>query len=174
MEEGQEVSEEEQLQQIFGYAKTKIQSYSYQYKDPSGRQYNIYIKDNKMVIGGLSDYNKIFIDTEKNTAEEYCTSHTKCGRQTGKIADLDYYDAYVETPIDWVAKITESEKIDEGSYYGKKSWKLSTNIGEVVIDSNYGFIYSIKKEGKEYLFTNAIFNAVKDSDVNIPEYLIEE
>lgn len=167
-----ELSEEEQIKKIFGYTKTKINSYSYKYKGPSGIQYDIYVKENKIRIGSLSDDNKIYIDTEKKTAEEWCISHTKCGRQTGKIADLDYYDAYIETPIDWLPKITESKKIDEGFHYGKQSWVLDTNIGEVIIDSNFGFVYSIKQEDKTYLFSDAKFNVVTDSDVNVPEYLL--
>jgi len=169
-----ELSEEEQIQQIFGYAKTKIKSYSYKYKGPSGKQYTIYVKGNKIRIGTLSDDYKIYLDTEKKTAEEWCISYTKCGREWGKIADLDYYDAYIETPIDWLPKITEAKKIDEGVYYGKDSWKLDTNIGVVMIDSNFGFIYGIEQEDKMYTFTDASINTVKDSDVNVPEYLLED
>jgi len=169
-----ELSEDKQIQQILDSAGIRIDSYSCKYKDPSGRQYMVYAKGNKIRIGDLSSDNKIYIDTDKKTAEEYCTSYTKCGREWGKIADLDYYDAYIETPLDWLKKITESEKIDEGSYYGKQSWKLNTNIGEVVIDEHFGFIYNIKQEDKEYLFTEASFNTVTDSDVTIPEHLLPE
>jgi len=172
-QEEPELTEDEQLQKILGLAKTKIKNYYYKYKNPSGKQYQIYVKENKIRIGTFSDDNKIYLDTEKKTAEEWCISHTKCGRQTGKIADLDYYEAYIETPIDWLDEIKEAKKIDEGFYYGKQSWELDTNIGTVTIDENFGFIYSIKQADKEYLFTDASFNTVKDSDVNVPEYLLE-
>ena len=172
--ESTELTEEEEMQQILNLAETKIKSYSYKYKSPSGRQYLIYVKENKIKIDLLSDDNRIYIDTEAKTAEEWCISYTKCGRQTGKIADLDYYNAYIETPIDWIPKITESKKIDDGFYYGRQSWKLDTNLGAVIIDSKFGFISSIKGEDKEYLFTDAAINTVKDSDVNVPEYLLEE
>lgn len=171
-QEPTELTEEEQIQQIFGYAKTKIKSYYYKYKSPTGKQYIIYVKENKIRIGSLSEDNKIYLDTDTKTAEEWCISYTKCGRQTGKIADLDYYDAYIETPIDWLPKITEAKKIDEGFYYGKQAWKLETNIGKVTIDSKFGFIYSIEQEDKIYLFTEVALNTVKDSDVNVPEYLL--
>ena len=169
-----EINEDEQLQKIFDYPKTKIQSYSYRYKDPSGRQYNIHVKENKIMIDYISDDYKIYLDTEKKTAEEWCISHTKCGRETGKIADLDYYNTYIETPLDWLEKITDAKKISEGFYYGKKGFLLNTNIGEVIIDSNFGFVYGIKQEIKEYSFTDASFNTVKDEDVNVPEYLLSE
>jgi len=168
------LSEEEEIQKILGLAETKIKSYSYKYKSPLGRQYIISVKENKMKIDSLSSDNDIYIDTEEQIAEEWCTSSSRCGREWGKIADLDYYDAYIDTPIDWLPKITDSNKIDEGTYYGKQSWKLNTNIGEVIIDSNFGFIYSIKTEDKDYLFTDASFNTVKDDDVNVPEYLLED
>lgn len=164
-------NENEQIQQILGYAKTKISSYSYQYKDPLHSQYIIYVKGNKMRIDYVSSNYKIYIDTEKKTAEKWCISHPDCGKQTGKMADLDYNAAYIETPIDWLPKITEAKKIDEGVYYGKNSWSLDTNIGAVTIDSNFGFIYYIQQKDKEYSFTEAAFNTVTDSEVTIPEYL---
>ncbi len=172
VEKKQNLSEEEQIKQIFGYAKTKLQSYSYKYKGPTGLQYNIYVKNNKIMLASLSTDYKIYIDTQKKTAEEYCTNHPTCGKQTGKVADLDYSNSYIETPIDWLAKITKSNKIDEGFYYDKKSWILDTNIGEVTIDTNYGFIYNIKQTDKTYSFSDASFNVVQDSDVNPPEYLL--
>ncbi len=168
------LTEEEQIQKILSSAETKINNYYYKYKDPLGKQYTIYVKENKIKIGTLSDDYKTYLDTKKKTAEKWCISHTKCGKETGKIADLDYYNEYIETPIDWLAKITEAKKIDEGFYYSKKAWKLDTNIGTVIIDENFGFIYSIEQKDKKYLFTEASFNSVKDSDVNVPEYLIEE
>jgi hypothetical protein len=166
------LSEEEQIQQIFGYAKTKINSYSYRYKDPTGLQYNIYVKGNRMKIDYLPTDNDIYLNTENKTAEEWCIVYSRCGRETGKITDLKYDDVYIETPVDWLTKIKEVEKIDEGVYYGKQSWKMDTNIGEIIIDSNFGFIYSIKQEYKAYLFSDASFNTVKDSDVNVPEHLL--
>jgi hypothetical protein len=161
------------VQKVFNYAKTKIKSYTYKYKEPSGKQYYIYVKGNLMRINPLSENNEIFLDTEKKTAEEWCIVYSKCGRHTGKIADFDYYNAYILTPIDWLDEINESEKLDEGFYFGRKAYNLQTNIGEVIIDSNYGFIMSIKQEDKTYSFTETAFNAVKDSDVTVPEYLLE-
>jgi len=73
-----------------------------------------------------------------------------------------------------VLSFGKSRKIDEGVYYGKQSLKLDTNIGTVIIDSNFGFIYSIEQEDKTYLFTEESFNTVKDSDVNVPEYLLNK
>ena len=35
---------------------------------------------------------------------------TTKGAYCGKIADLDYYDAYTETPLDWLWKITTTKK----------------------------------------------------------------
>jgi hypothetical protein len=167
----QEISEEEQLKTIFSYATTKIKSYKYKYTAPSGQQYNIYVKDNLMKIDYLSSPDEIFIDTTKKTAEEWCTSYSKCGAHTGKIKDLDYNTAYVKTPIDWLGEITDAVKLDDGFYFQRQGWELSTNIGTVIIDSNYGFIMSIKQQDKTYLFTETVFNTLTDSDVTVPEYL---
>jgi len=164
--------EEDPIKEIFSYAKTKLTSYSYQYRDASGVQYNIYVKGSKMKIDYISEVKQIYLDTQKKTAEAYCISHSRCGKQTGKLADLDYSTTYIKTPVDWISDITEAKKIDEGFYLGKAGWTLETNIGEVIIDSKYGFIYSIKQKDKSYSFTNTAFNVVQDSDVNIPEYLI--
>lgn len=167
------LTKEQQIQEIFDKSQ-KIRSYYYRYKAPSGKQYDIFVKDNKIKINHISDDYEIYIDTTTQTAEEWCTIYTKCGREWGKITDLDYYDAYIETPMDWLPKISESKKIDEGVYYGKQSLKLETNIGEVIVDSNFGFIYSIENEDRSYTFTDAKFNIITDSDVNVPEHLLSE
>ncbi len=166
--------EESLIEQLNDVAERKINSYSYRYKSPSGKQYEIYVKDNKIKLDYISDEYVIYIDTEKATAEKYCIVYSSCGKFTGKIEDLDYDTAYIKTPLDWIKEIEGAEKIDEGSYFGKQSFKLNTNIGQVVIDSNFGFIYSIEQEEKSYFFTETSLNRVQDSDVNIPEHLLPE
>ena len=166
--------EGDELQQAIKNAEIKIRSYQYRHKDPSGKQYDIFVKGNKMKIDYISKDNVIYLDTDKQTAEEYCIVHSRCGREWGKIADLDYHNTYILTPLDWLERITQSTKITDGFYYGKDGLKLDTDIGEITVDKSFGFIYSLKQDGKEYLFLDAVFNNVDDSDVNIPEHLLPD
>ena len=170
-EELENVTISEEIQNIFERSKTRIKSYFYQYISPSGKQYYIYVKGSRIVINPIPTPNKIYLDKEKKKAEEYCVIYSKCMRHFGKIADLDYDEAYIETPIDWLEKITEARKLNEEIYNGRRSWKLETNIGVVIIDTHYGFIYKIKQDDKVYSFINVAFNTEKDCDVTVPEYL---
>ncbi len=179
-----EVSAEEELSQIIKIpndikeilekGKTKLKSYSYNYISPEiNEPYKIYVKGNKIKIKqpdiinveGRKFYNTIYLDTEKKTAEAYCTDYD-CGTNIGKIKDLDYDDVYIETPLGWLEKVTEANLIDERQVESRDSIYLETNIGKIIVESYYGFLYKIEDDQKKWEFIDAAFNSVKDSDVN--------
>lgn len=162
------------IKEILEKGKTKLKSYSYNYKSPeSDVSYKIYIKGNKIKIippeivnveeGKF--YNTIYLDIEEKTAEAYCIGYSSCEGKVGKIKDLNYEDAYIETPLDWLEKVTEAEKIDERQVEGRNSIYLETNIGKITVESYYGFLYKIEDGKKVWEFSDAAFNSVKDSDV---------
>lgn len=162
------------IKEILEKGKTKLKSYSYNYKSPeSDESYKIYVKGNKIKITppeiinveGGKFYNNIYIDTEKKTAEAYCIGYSTCGINLGKIKDLNYEDTHIETPLDWLEKVTQAEKIDERQIEGRNAIYLETNIGKITVESYYGFLYRIKEGKKVWEFTDAAFNSVKDSDV---------
>jgi len=153
---------------------TKLSSYSYNYKgSDSDLEYEIYVKGNKIKIvppeiinaDGGKFYNTIYLDTEEKTAEAYCTSYSNCGVNLGKIKDLNYETEYIETPLDWIKKVTEAQPIDDRQVEGRKAVYIQTNIGKLTIESFYGFLYKIEDNKNKWEFTDAAFNSVSDADV---------
>lgn len=162
------------IKEILEKGKTKLNSYSYNYKSPeSNIKYGIYIKGSNIKITLPEKnteeqgkfYNTVYFDTEKKTAQAYCIGYSSCEGKVGKIKDLDYEKAYIETPLDWLAKVTEAKKIDQRQVEGRESVYLETNIGKITVESYYGFLYNIEDGNKVWEFTDAAFNSVKDSDV---------
>ena len=162
------------IQIVLEKAKTKLMSYSYNYKSPGVNEaYKVYIKGNMIKImppeivnveeGKF--YNTIYINTENKTAEAYCVGYSDCMANVGKIKDLNYGDAYFKTPLDWIDDITEAEKVDERTVEGRKALLLKTNIGEVIVSSYNGFIYSIKDGNRKWEFSDAAFDSVTNADV---------
>ena len=162
------------IKEILEKGKTKLTSYSYNYKSPeSDEAYEIYIKESKIKVvpseivnvEGEKFYNVIYLDTQEKTAEAYCEGYSNCGVNLGKIKDLNYDDAYIETPLDWLEKVTEATEIDQRTVEGRSSLYLETNIGKITVESYYGFLYKIEQGSQKWEFTDAAFNSVKDSDV---------
>ena len=110
-------------------------------------------------------YNTIYLDTDKKTAEAYCEGYSNCGNEMGKVKDLDYGEAYMETPLDLVAKVTEAEDVDEITVEGRKSRRIQTNVGQVTLESYYGFVYMVEDGPNKWEFMDVAFNAVKDEEV---------
>lgn len=165
------------IKEILEKGKTKLNSYLYNYKSPGiDESYKIYVKGNKIkivppAITNVEEekfYNTIYIDAEKKTAEAYCIGYSNCGKNTGKIKDLNYKDAYIETPLGWLEKVTEAKKIDERTVENRKAIYLDTNIGKVTVGSFDGFLYRIESGKQKWEFSDAAFNSVKDSDVTPP------
>jgi hypothetical protein len=166
------------LKEILEKGKTRLTSFSYNYRGPGiTQEYKIYVKGNKIKIEppeivnikGGKFYNTIYLDTENKSAEAYCLGYPNCRLNTGKISDLKYDDAYIETPLDWLEKVTEAEKIDERTVEGRKAVYLETNIGKITVESYYGFLYKIEDGKKKWEFSDAALNSLKDSDVIAPE-----
>ena len=165
------------IKDVLEKGKTSLTSYSYNYKNPEiDESYQIYVKDNKIKIvppeiinvEAGKFYNTIYIDTEAKTAEAYCVGYSDCSKNLGKVKDLAYDEAYIETPKDWIGKVTEAEKIDKRTVERKEALYLQTNIGKVTIASYNGFIYKIEDENNVWEFTDAAFNSVTDSDITPP------
>ncbi len=166
------------IKEILEKGKTRLTSFSYNYKGSGFTQeYKIYVKGSKIKIvppeivnvKGGKFYNTIYIDAENKSAEAYCVGYSNCRLNTGKIADLNYDKAYIETPLDWLDKVTEAERIDRRQVEGRNADYLQTNIGKITVESYYGFLYRIEDGGKRWDFSDAAFNSLQDSDVIPPE-----
>jgi len=162
------------IKEILENGKTKLDSYSYNYKSPdSNLKYNMYVKGSniKITLPEINTeeegkfYNTIYFDTEKKTAQAYCIGYSACEGKVGKVKDLNYEKEYIETSLDWLDKVTEAEKVDERQIEGRNAVYLETNIGKITVESYYGFLYRIEDGNKVWEFTDAAFNSLKDSDV---------
>ena len=163
------------VQEIFAKS-DKVRNYEYTYKDPvNNKFYKIYVSGEHMRIDPVSEIYNFYLNTELKTAEKYCISYSSCGRETGKIQDLIFDSVFIETPVDWMEKITSATLKSESDHKGKESVLLYTDIGEVIMDQNYGFIYNVKVDEKTiHSFSEAKFNRVKDEDVVPPEHLVPQ
>tara|TARA_Y100000310_G_C20687159_1_gene819812 strand:+ start:1657 stop:2340 length:684 start_codon:yes stop_codon:yes gene_type:complete len=153
---------------------SRLKSYAYNYRGPdSGTVYAISVKGDKIKIElpemNVEErgkfYNLIYLDTAEATAEAYCKGHSSCEGAVGKIKDLNYLSVYLDSPFDWLAQITEAEKIGEKQVEGRDTITLETNVGTMTVESYYGFLYRIDNEDKAWIFSDASFNSVKDSEV---------
>ncbi|MBW2988692.1 hypothetical protein KY358_00075 [Candidatus Woesearchaeota archaeon] len=162
------------IREIIEKGKARLKSYSCNYKGPdSDLEYIFYVKGNniRITLPELNTdeqgkfYNTVYLDSEKKAAQAYCMGYSSCEGGTGKVKDLDYSSAYIETPNDWLEKIKETKKIDERQVEGRGSVYLETNAGKMILESYYGFIYRVEEGSKVWAFTDASFNSVKDADV---------
>jgi len=176
-ETGEIVKIPNDIREILEKGKTRLNSYSYNYKSPeSDLMYEIYVKGNniKVTLPEMNTkeqgkfYNTIYLDTEKKTAEAYCIGYSSCEGKVGEVKDLNFDDTYIETSLDWLGKVREAKKIDERQIEGRNSVYLETNIGKITVESYYGFLYMIEGGSNEWEFSDAAFNSVKDSDVTPP------
>jgi len=158
-------------------ARTKLKSYSYSYKAPGATlHHKIYVKDNKIritlpeFVSTKDDehYDTIYLDTKDKKAEAYCIDCRHLQLENQKAKDLDYDESYIDTVIDWLAKVNETNKIGGLTIESRESSIFQTNIGEITVEHYYGFLYQIKQGDKVWEFSQAEFNTLSDAEVNLP------
>lgn len=164
-----------EVKELLDNAKSKVKSMRYPYKGPETADfyYQFYVKGNKIKYLPIPDYKTIDIDEDAydvvyvdkglETALAYCDDR-KC-RVKGQKAELNYDDAYILTPLDWINKIESAEKIGEELIGKRSTWKLSTNAGTVWVDTFFGVPLQAESSGNVYKFDKISFNDVKDEDV---------
>jgi hypothetical protein len=164
----------DEINEILAKSETKLESYSYNYREyGSDLLYKTHVKGNntKIILPAIINvgdgkfYNTIYLDTDKKTAQGYCEPRSRCSGTFGKIKDLDYTEEHINTPIDWANQITEAEKIGERVVESRDSLYLQTNVGKVILESYYGFIYKVEGSEKTCEFTDVSFNSVKEEAV---------
>jgi len=156
-------------------ADQKVQSITYTYKGPETRDffYTFYIVGNriKYVIDpaiGVIDvdgdaYDTIYINKESRTALAYC-DNKKC-KVKGKKAVLDYDEAYISTPFDWIDKVESPQKIDEYLVDRRNTIMLTTNDFTIWIDTFFGVPLKVETADNLYRFQKMITNSLKEEYV---------
>lgn len=181
-EEPEEIEEESiketspEVKELLSIADEKVQSLRYQYKGPQTKDffYDFVVKGNKVkytmdptykTIDVDEDaYDIVYFDNELKTAQAYC-DNKKCYVK-GKKTDLDYDQAYIWTPLEWLNNIEFAEKLGEELLGKRSTWRLSTsNLGTIWVDSFYGVPLQADFGGNLYQFVKTTFNDVKDEEV---------
>ena len=175
VEEEKEDAISSEVKELLSLADKKVRSITYRYKGPPEDNffYEFSVRDNKIkyIIDPtfkdlqLDDesYDAIYLNEDFKTALAYCDSR-KC-RVKGKKTVLDYDQAYIMTPLDWLSNIEFAEKVGEELIDKRSTWKLSTNIGTMWIDTFFGVPVQVKFGDTTYKFNKMVFNGVKESDV---------
>ena len=173
-EETQEGKISAEVKELLSLADEKVQSIRYKYKGPETKDffYEFFVKENKVkyildstfkTLDIDDAYDVIYINTEAKTALAYCDNR-KC-RVKGKKSVLNYDEAYIWTPFDWLDNIEFAEKTGEELIGQRSTWKLETNIGTLWIGTFFGVPLQAELEDNKYQFVQMKFNGVKDEDV---------
>jgi len=182
--EGEELEEEleeeepkvlpEEIKEIIKKG-TGLKSYEYNFAQPGDTTiYDISVLGDKIKIEypdliKIKDreyYDTMFLDTKEKTAEAYCMSESNCDEDIGKkMENMNFDDVYLKLPTEWLDEIEWAEKIDERIVEGRDCLLLDTNIGEVILETYYGWIYEIKNEDNVWKFTGTAFNSLKEEHV---------
>jgi len=182
-EEVEEMPEEEQkndeisseVTELLNLANQQIQSIKYSYKGSETRNffYTFYIRGDRIkyvldpayrVIDVDDDaYDTIYINKESRTALAYCDSK-KC-KVRGKKAVLDYDEAYIFTPFDWIDEVEYPQKIDEYLVDRRNTMMLTTEDFTIWIDTIFGVPLKVETADNLYRFQRMIINTLKDEDV---------
>ncbi|MCK4588988.1 MAG: hypothetical protein KAT77_00975 [Nanoarchaeota archaeon] len=129
------------------------------------------------------NYDRVFIDRAAKTASAYCgdVDEVKCPKEFRNEAySLSFTDEDVVLPLDLLKGVTGAEKIGSKVIDSRKTVLIqfinADNQKErLYIGSFYGFVFQrdIVGDDDEVIesdtFTSASFDAIKDSDVNLPE-----
>ena len=177
VEDKEEASKEmsPEVKELLGIAAKKVKSLRYSYKGPETKDffYTFFVKEAKVkyILNptykaiDLDDeaYDTIYLDKELKTAQAYCDNR-KC-KVKGKKADLDYDEAYIWTPLEWIGGIEFAEKVGEELIESRNTWKLSINDFIVWVDTYFGVPLQVEFLDNLYKFQNMVFNDVEDEDV---------
>jgi len=165
----------EEIKEIIEKGKKRLKSYEYDYLQPDDTtNYNILVLGDKIkiVYPGLIKiksteyYDTMFLDTKEETAEAYCISESNCDEDIGKkMENMDFDNVYLKLSVEWLDEIEWAEVIDERIIEGRDSLLLDTNIGEVILETYYAWIYQIENEDNMWKFTGTKFNHLVEEDV---------
>ncbi len=166
-----------EVKEILEKSKTRLKNYKYNFVQPGDTTiYQMYVLgDNIMKVYPrqikLKDtvyYDTIYIDVAKETAEAYCIEESNCNKDNlgVKMGDTIFKEEYLKLPTEWADEIEWAEIVDENIVEGRDCLSLNTNIGAVILETYYGWIYEIVDEDENtWKFTGTAFNSVKEDDV---------
>jgi hypothetical protein len=155
----------------------RFDSVAYDYKDlskPKDQVYNFWIKNNMVkrelaITTGVLHQNEmdvVIFDRSAGSAQAYCEQEDYC-KITGEYGYIDYDQYNLKTPLDWLDRIEQAERIGSETLFGRDTIKVNANNGEftIWIESYYGIPLKVQIDGQDYEFRNPKFNNLDDNDV---------
>jgi len=165
-----------EVKELLSLADKKINSIRYKYQGPQTKSlfYEFFVKGDKIkytinptfksIDVDEDSYDTIYLNGKSKTALAYCDNR-KC-RVKGKKAELDYDEAYIWTPLDWISNVEYAEKTGQELIDRRNTWILETRkLGTIWVDLFFGVPLQIELSNNIYKFEKISFNDVKEEDV---------
>ena len=169
----------EEIQDLLNkQGRVKSLSYEYVVDDPTSSQRQLTsIKGNTLKIQLLEEINvlhsveldAVILDLNGEEGMGYCEDVDYCVA-TGEVDEVYFNDYYVDTPLDWNAKIVTAEKLGEENLQNRNVWKVLVNSDDLYwIESYYGIPLKVESQGEVHFFESTVFNGVRDADLEFAE-----
>jgi len=160
---------------------TKVTSLQYSYvESPDILPENIYYTSrDKMKIklktrvrfSSEESYDTVYLDLIEETAVGYCENRDRsmCPDRD-KPFKVNYNDYFVETPFDWVTKITRAELTGRSQTIENRNavvvnFEINGEAGVMFVDSFFGVPLEINFMNKKYEFRDIVINEATNEDL---------
>lgn len=116
-------------------------------------------------------FDVVYLNRMTGTATGYCENIVTSGcPDRNKAFALEFNDYVVETPLEWIAKLTKAElttqsKMVNGRTGKEVRFEIDGNEGVMFVDSFFGLPLLISYQGDSYEFRDLAINEVKFTDV---------
>ncbi|KYK25204.1 hypothetical protein AYK26_06315 [Euryarchaeota archaeon SM23-78] len=127
--------------------------------------------ETKVRFSKEDSFDTVYLDLVELTAVAYCESRDKelCPDRD-KAYRVAFDDYYVETPFEWLAKITKANLTGKSqSIEGRNAIEVMFEVkgepGVMFVDSYFGVPLEVTFKGKKYEFRDIVINEVKSQDL---------
>lgn len=159
----------EEAQALFdSISKVNSVQYNYVESPETMPEHTYYVSRDKMRIdleervklSKTESYDNVYLDLVDETAVAYCEymDRTICPDRD-KAYEVEFEDYYIETPFDWVAKITGAELTGRSQTMENRNaieveFEVDGESGTMFVDSFFGIPMKITMGDKSYEFRN--------------------
>jgi len=116
-------------------------------------------------------FDVVYLNRVTETATGYCENVITSGcPDRNKPYALEFKDYVVETPLEWIGKLTKAEltgksKLIDGRTGKEVNFEINGNEGIMFVDSYFGLPLMISYQGDNYEFRDLAINEVKFTDI---------
>ncbi|MFH0870162.1 MAG: hypothetical protein V1866_03840 [archaeon] len=116
-------------------------------------------------------FDVVYLNRATGTATGYCENIVTSGcPDRNKPFSLEFEKYVVETPLEWIAKLTKAEltgqsKMVNGRTGKEVKFEIDGNEGSMFVDSFFGLPLMISYQAENYEFRDLAINEVKPTDI---------